>query len=284
MLFDRLRAHGGGETLADWYLELEMLVHGGVNFAPCRERFQRLLAGTHAETREVFPASEGFFAIQDRGPGEGMRLLTDRDMVYEFVPVEDLNSDTPTRHFLWEVEAGVNYALVVTTCAGLFAYGVGDTVRFVETDPPRLLVTGRTSYTLSAFGEHLTAEEVETAAARAARKAGITLDEYTVGPVFPDDPADRGQHLFVIEAAGGVPDRGALDAFAEAVDADLMAENDASREHRAGGFGMAPPRVAAVPPGTFAAWMRERGRLGGQNKVPRIDPEGEVAREISRRG
>jgi hypothetical protein len=134
---------------------LELLVHGGVNFAPYRRQFEDLLRGSHAELREVYPASEGFFAVADRGPGEGMRLIIDNGLFYEFVPCDALQDEHPPRHWLADARTGVDYALAISSCAGLWAYIVGDTVRLIERNPPRLLVTGRLSYFLSAFGEHL---------------------------------------------------------------------------------------------------------------------------------
>lgn len=264
-----------GGRLAPLYPELELVVHGGVNFAPYRARFERLLEGSRAELREVYPASEGFVAVADRGTGEGLRLLIDNGLFFEFVPVEDLAAPNPARRWIATVEPDVNYAIVVSSCAGLWSYRLGDTVRFVDREPPRLLVTGRTSYSLSAFGEHLIGEEIEQAVAAAAAAIERTVADYSVGPIHPDEPNRRGGHLYVVEFAEGVPEAPRLAAFATAVDDRLSALNQDYKDHRAAGFGMDPPRVQPVAPGTFAAWMRQRGKLGGQNKVPRVinDPE-----------
>ncbi len=268
LFFEHLREVSKGGRLVDWWPNLELVVHGGVNFAPYRARFERLLEGSHAELREVYPASEGFLAAADRGTGEGLRLMADIGIFYEFVPVEELDSPNPRRHWLRTVQPGVNYAVVMSTCAGLWAHVLGDTVRFVDTAPPRLLVTGRTSYMLSAFGEHLIGEEIEQAVTTAAEAIGAELVDYSVGAVFPED-APAG-HLYIVEFAGGPPPPERLRAFAEAVDARLCALNDDYRAHRAGDFGMAAPRVQAVASGVFAEWMASRGKLGGQNKVPRV--------------
>ena len=194
----------------------------------------------------------------------------DTGLFYEFVPVEELASPAPTRHWLGDAEPGVNYALVLSTCAGMWSYVLGDTVRLVDRDPPRLLVTGRTAYTLSAFGEHLIGEEIETAVADAARVIGREVTDYTVGAVFPKRAGELGGHLYVVEFAGDPPDAAPVAAFAEAVDRRLCDENEDYAAHRAEGFGMVAPKVHVVPEGTFAAWMKSRGKLGGQNKVPRI--------------
>lgn len=272
ILFDRMAALGGAQRLPlrEFWPNLELIVHGGVHFGPYKSQFDALLEGAHAETREGYAASEGFVAAQDRGPGAGLRLNLDTGLFYEFVPVEELGASRPTRHWIGDAETGVNYAIAVTTCAGLWAYLVGDTVRLVARDPPRLLVTGRTAYSLSAFGEHLIGEEVEEAVARAAAAIGAMVTDYCVGAVFPAGPGDLGGHLYVVEFAGTPPPEAALASFAAAIDKYLIEKNDDYAAHRAGGFGMKPPTVQVMRPGGFAAWMKSRGRLGGQNKVPRI--------------
>lgn len=274
LFFERLRQAAGTDDpgLAGLYPDLELLIHGGVGFAPYRARFARLLKGSHAETREVYPASEGFIALADLGPGDGLRLQVDTGLFYEFVPLEALSEASPPRLWLADVEVGRDYALAVTTCAGLWSYLIGDTVRFVSLDPPRILVTGRTSYTLSAFGEHLIGEEIEDAVATAASAIGRDVTDFTAGAIVPGADADAaaGGHFYICEFAGEPPGTDDLARFAASLDARLSALNEDYAVHRAGDFGMAPPRAVAAQPGTFAAWMQSRGRLGGQNKVPRV--------------
>lgn len=268
---DQLRTLRPGVSgqLADYYPNLELLVHGGVNFAPYRRRFEDLLAGSRAETREVYPASEGFIAVADRGPGEGLRLLLDNGLFFEFVPVAELGSPNPTRHWLEIAEIGIDYALVVTSCAGLWSYVIGDTVRFVDLDRPRILVTGRTSYGLSAFGEHLIGEQIENAVASAAAAVGASVDDFTVAPIYPETPGALGRHLYLVEFSPALSAEG-LATFARALDRSLSEASADYADHRAGGFGMGAPEIRPVPSGTFAAWMKSRGKLGGQNKVPRV--------------
>lgn len=255
--------------LAGVYPNLELVTHGGVQFSPYLEQFKSLLSGSHAELREVYPASEGFIAVADRGYGEGLRLMLDNEIFFEFVPVEELDKSEPIRHHIGEIEVGVNYAVVMTTCAGLWSYIIGDTVKFVDRNPPRLLVSGRTSYYLSAFGEHLIAEEIDDGVSTAATAAGITVTDYSVGALYPKHPGELGGHLFIIEASAEL--RGeSLNSFVTTLDARLQKRNEDYEAHRARGFGLNPPKVFFVPPGTFAAWMKSRGKLGGQNKVPRI--------------
>jgi len=252
-----------------YFPNLELFIHGGVNFAPYRPQFEELLRGSHAEMREVYPASEGFVAIADRGYGEGLRLIADIGVFYEFVPAEEIDTPRPTRHWIGTVETGINYAVVLSTCAGLWSYVLGDTIRFVDLRPPRLMITGRLSYFLSAFGEHLIAEEIETAVAAAAAAIESQVTDFTVTPLFPTLPQERGGHVYIVEFATAV-DKARVARFARTLDANLGSQNKDYRDHRAGSFGMEPPRVVAVAPGSFAAWMKAHGKLGGQHKVPRV--------------
>ena len=257
-------------TIAGYYPNLEMLVHGGVNFAPYYKQFQELLRGSHAELREVYPASEGFIAIGDRGYGEGLRLNIDHGIFYEFVPLEELKNPNPTRHWIQDVELDVNYAIVLTTCAGLWSYVLGDTVKFVERYPHRLLVTGRTSYYLSAFGEHLIADEIEDAISTAAETTGTSVTDFSVTPLYPDEKNTLGGHLYLVEFAGKIPTDAQLADFTASLDKKLCQRNEDYAAHRAEGFGLRTPQIQILKSGCFAAWMKSRGKLGGQHKVPRI--------------
>lgn len=276
LFFDELaRRHPGrGTRLVDFFPRLDLVVHGGVNFAPYRRRFAEWLDGSHAELREVYAASEGFIAAADRSAGEGLRVQLDHGIFYEFVPLGEIAAAAPVRHAIGEIETGVDYAPVLTTCAGLWGFVVGDTVRFVSRDPPRLVVTGRLSYTLSAFGEHLTGEEIEAAVADAAAAIGAGVRDFAAGALYPERSGKIGGHLYVVEFERPVTDA-ETQQFAAAIDRDLMRRNLDYRDHRAGGFGMQAPQVRVLPQGGFAEWMRRRGRLGSQNKVPRVvaDPE-----------
>jgi hypothetical protein len=271
MLVERLQAlRPGPPDLARFYPNLELVIHGGVNVAPYRARFERWLAGGHAELREAYAASEGFIAVADRGTGDGLRLNIDGGLFFEFIPVADIDTPRPARHWIADVETGRDYALVLSSCAGVWAYLLGDTIRFVDLAPPRILVTGRISYFLSAFGEHLCQAEIEGAVTQAAAEMGAAVADYTVGAVFPDDKA-QGGHLFIVEFAdGGAMDGEGATRFAARLDRLLADTNDDYKAHRAGDYGIRPPAVLIVRSGTFAAWMRSRGRLGGQNKVPRV--------------
>lgn len=282
LFLDGLADHrpGGSGRIVDYYPNLEMLVHGGVAFEPYRAQLERLLEGSKAELREVYPASEGFIAVGDRGPDDGLRLIVDGGLFYEFVPLDELETPAPTRRWLADVEVGVNYAVLLSTCSGMWSYVLGDTVRFVDLDPPRIVVTGRTSYQLSAFGEHLIGEEIEHAVAEAATEIEAHVVDFSVGAVYPSGPREVGGHLYVVEFLEGVPSDERVARFAERIDAGLSDANVDYRDHRAAGFGMHPPQVVAVPPGSFSEWMRRRGKLGGQNKVPRVINDRELFRSL----
>ena len=284
IFFERLFAMRAdrSRSLHDVFPNLELLVHGGVNFTPYQHQFAELLRGGHAELREVYPASEGFFALADGNSGEGMRLIVDNGLFYEFVAPDELRTNTPTRHWLADVRTDVDYALVISSCAGLWAYVVGDTIRFVDLHPPRLLVTGRLSWFLSAFGEHLTGEEIEAAVSQAADAIHATIADFAVGAVFPDASDSRGGHTYIVEFGDPGPKPVCIEAFTRALDETLCRGNDDYEAHRSGGFGLRPPEVIAVRHGPFAAWMKQRRQLGGQHKVPRVITDQDVFRELRR--
>ncbi|HEY1719714.1 MAG TPA: GH3 auxin-responsive promoter family protein [Magnetospirillaceae bacterium] len=286
LLFERLAAlqPDRPKRVASWYPDLELYTHGGVAFDSYRPRFKDLFKGSHAELREVYPASEGFVAVADRGEGEGMRLLADNGLFFEFVPVEEIDAPNPTRHWVDTIETGVNYAIILSTCAGLWSYVIGDTVRFVDRAPLRLLVTGRLTYMLSAFGEHLIGAELEAGISTAAQAVQRTVRDWTVTARMPEAiSSGRGGHLYIVEFDSATDDdEDALVRFAKALDADLIARNLDYAAHRSGGFGMDTPVVRAAPPGTFAAWMKSRGMLGGQNKVPRVIRDAALFQSLER--
>jgi hypothetical protein len=273
VLFEKVLAKSGKATIAEAWPRLELIVHGGVKFDPYRDAFHHVVGSDQVRLQESYPCSEGFIAFGDMASPH-LRLLFDHGLFYEFVPADELESPNPTRHWLGTVETGVNYAIVVSTCAGLWSHIIGDTVRFESRRPPLLTFTGRTKYTLSAFGEHLISEEVEAGIAAASRATGASVREWHVGPVFQ---GALGYHQYVVEFLTPPTD---LDAFRRALDAELSARNADYRAHRAEGVGLPLPEVLMAPAGTFDAWMRSRGKLGGQNKVPRIDNSGELTRQL----
>ncbi len=285
IFFDNILSRRPGQKLADLFPNLEMIVHGGVRFDPYRARFASLLVGSSAELREVYPASEGFVAVADGPPGTGLRLNLDHGIFFEFVPVDELRSGNHHRHWIGSVELGVEYAIVITSCAGLWSYILGDTVRFVELSPPRIIITGRTSYFLSDFGEHLTGEEIDGAISDAAYAVGGSVTDYAVSSVFPEGAGELGGHRFFVELRGAgepalFPTAEHKQCFIQTLDSELQRRNDDYRAHRADGFGLKPPTIRFLPAGSFERWMESRGKLGGQHKVPRILPKGEIGDSI----
>jgi hypothetical protein len=278
-LFDRVKEVTGKKTVAEVWPDLRLVVHGGTKFDSYRDLFRQEIGSDAVKFCEVYPCSEGFVATEDhRYPGL-LRLVPDHDIFFEFVPADDVGKDRPTRHTLGQVEPGVRYAVVLTTCAGLWGYLVGDTVTFERRDPPLLRFSGRTKNFLSAFGEHLIEEEVEKAVAFAARECGVLTTNHHVGPVFPADPKKPGHHLYLVEFAGGPPADAAR--FAAELDAELVRANEDYAAHRVGDVSMLVPEVRVVRRGGFDEWMKSRGKYGGQTKVPRMDNTGVMTKELA---
>jgi GH3 auxin-responsive promoter len=273
LLFERLREMTGRSTIAEIWPNLEIVVHGGVKFDPYHDSFREILGSPAIRLQETYPCSEGFIAFGE--PESGLlRPIVDHGLFYEFVPVEELDSSRPVRHWLGNVAPGINYAIVVSTCAGMWAHLIGDTVRFESVDPPRFTFTGRTRYTLSAFGEHLISEEVEGAIARSSSATSSMVRDWHVGPVFS---GRSGYHQFVVEFLKEPVD---AQTFRDSLDADLAGRNADYLAHRARGVCLPAPALIIVRPGSFDAWMRRRGKLGGQNKVPRMDNSGSLTADL----
>jgi hypothetical protein len=273
LLFERVLAQTGKTTVADVWPNLEVVVHGGVKFDPYREAFRAILGSPTIRLLETYPCSEGFIAFGDLETGF-LQLVFDHGLFYEFVPVEQVVAARPERHWLGTAQTGVNYAIIVSTCAGMWAHMIGDTVRFESLDPPLLSFTGRTKYTLSAFGEHLINEEVEAAVTLAAAETGARVRDWHVGSVFA---GTLGHHQYVVEFLHE-PD--CLTRFREVLDADLSHRNADYLAHRAANVALPLPAIIVARPASFESWMRSRGKLGGQNKVPRMDSSGTLTREL----
>ncbi len=255
--------------------DLQILIHGGVNFLPYYDRFKEICDGLDLDFREVYPSSEGFIAVGDQAFGEGLRLLFNHGIFFEFVPFEELNSKAPVRHWLKNVELDVNYALVLTNGAGFWSYILGDTVRFVSLNPPRIMITGRTKFSLSAFGEHLIGEELEIAVFEAAKQLNTHVVDFCVGAEFLNQQNAYGRHHFFIETTTSVDPL----ELATLIDSKLKQLNDDYNDHRKENCGLEAPAVTLVPKGFFVAWMKDKGKLGDQYKVPRVLNE-ELMKEI----
>ena len=264
MYFDWLSAKCDGKKIKEIFPELQVIVHGGVNFEPYKEKLLHSLGG-EVDMIETFPASEGFFAFQDMKGNEGLLLNTDAGMFYEFVPTSEIGKENPTRLSLAEVEAGVNYALVVTTNAGLWAYNIGDTIRFLSVNPYRLVVTGRIKHFISAFGEHVIGEEVEFAIMQAAKEFGARIIEFTIAPRIQVSEG-KPYHEWFVEFETPPAD---LDAFAKVVDTALRGKNIYYNDLITGNI-LQTLKINVMKKNTFIEYMKSIGKLGGQNKVPRL--------------
>lgn len=264
MYFERLLARTGKSTIREIFPHFSLFVYGGVNFGPYQARLEKLI-GDPVDRVETFPASEGFIAYQDQGPGEGLLLVLDNGIYFEFIPTEDLGKPNPRRLSIGQVELGVNYALVLHTNAGLWGYELGDTVKFVSLVPPRVVVTGRTKHFTSAFGEHVIAEEVEGALKEAMEQHPCEVAEFTVAPqLAPAEGLPR--HEWYIEFAAPPAD---MEAFAQAIDEALQKRNVYYKDLITGSV-LRPLVIMPVSRGGFAAWMKARGMNDAQSKVPRL--------------
>ncbi|MBB4078154.1 hypothetical protein GGR28_000755 [Lewinella aquimaris] len=264
MYYERLLARSGKRTIKELFPNFEMFVYGGVNFEPYRESLERLV-GERIPSVETYPASEGFLAYQDSQTEPGLLLNTASGIFFEFVPAEEVFSDNPPRLSLGEVEVGKNYAVILSTTAGLWGYNLGDTVEFVSTEPHRILVTGRVKHFISAFGEHVIGKEVESALLRVAQEHSVSVTEFTVAPqVNPESGLPY--HEWFVEFGTPPAD---LAAFAAAVDREMVEENLYYRDLIEGKI-LRPLVMRELPAGAFREYMRSQGKLGGQNKVPRL--------------
>lgn len=271
MYFDWLSERKEGKKIKEIFPNLQVIVHGGVNFEPYKPKLVDSLGG-EVDMIETFPASEGFFAFQDMPDGEGLLLNTDAGIFYEFVPAGEIANENPTRLSLGEVKVGENYALIVSTNAGLWAYSIGDTVRFVSTEPYRLVVTGRIKHFISAFGEHVIAEEVEYAIRSAARDFNVHVIEFTIAPAI-NVTEGLPYHEWFIEFETPPAD---LDKFALAVNGYLANKNIYYQDLMDGKI-LQTLKIRAMKKNTFIEFMRSIGRLGGQNKMPRLGNDRKIA-------
>ncbi|MBK8225842.1 MAG: GH3 auxin-responsive promoter family protein [Flavobacteriales bacterium] len=264
MYFERLLARTGKAKVKEVFPNFSLFVYGGVNFGPYRARLESLIGGS-VPSIELFPASEGFIAYQDMSNEEGLLLVLDNGIYFEFIPTSELGKPAPKRLSIAEVEVGVNYALVLHTNAGLWGYEIGDTVRFVSLSPPRIVVTGRTKHFTSAFGEHVIAEEVEGALKDAMEQVPCEVAEFTVAPQL--SPAEGlPHHEWYIEFAAPPSDS---ERFALAIDSALQKRNPYYRDLITGKV-LRPLVIRSLPRGAFAAWMKARGMNDAQSKVPRL--------------
>ena len=245
---------------------LQLFVHGGVNFEPYRPTFAKYFAPDHKlGFLEVYPASEGFVAIQADANNPAMEMLVDNGLFYEFVPLEDWGTDNAPRLTIDQVETGVPYSVLLSTNAGLWAYDIGDVVTFTSLAPARITFAGRNKHFINAFGENIIGQQVSQAVAAAAEATGAEVEAFTASPRYAGPIHRVGAHQYVVEFAHPPHD---IDAFARRIDDTLLSINVDYSIKRKGDLGMTMVEVVDVPKGTFYEWMKQRGKLGGQHKVP----------------
>jgi hypothetical protein len=275
MYFDRL-IEITGEKIKDLFPNFSVLVHGGVNFEPYKDKLFASIGKT-LDAIETYPASEGFFAFQDTQQAEGLLLNSNSGIFFEFVPAGEIFNENPTRLSLSEVKLGENYALIVNSNAGLWGYNIGDTVKFLSLDPYRLVVTGRVKHFISAFGEHVIGEEVEYSLMKAAQEEGLRITEFTVAPMIARGEG-RSFHQWFVEFEQNPRD---MAAFARKVD-DHLRHKNIYYDDLITGHILNPLQIRAVQKNGFIEYMRSIGKLGGQNKVPRLSNDRKIADELER--
>lgn len=273
MYFDRL-IEKSGKKVGELFPEFSVLVHGGVNFEPYKAKLFESI-GRSVATIETFPASEGFFAFQDSQEAEGLLLNTNSGIWFEFVPVSEIFSENPTRLTLPEVKVGENYAMIISSNAGLWSYNIGDTVKFVSTDPYRVIVSGRIKHFISAFGEHVIGEEVEHSLMKAATETGVHITEFTVAPMISTDKG-KSYHEWFIEF-DAPPEN--MEVFAQQVNDNLRRKNIYYDDLINGNI-LLPLRITPIRKNGFIDYMKSIGKLGGQNKVPRLSNDRKLADEL----
>ncbi len=272
MYFDKLSEKSGGKAIKDIFKNFELFVYGGVNFEPYRAKIEASI-GKKIAAIETYPASEGFIAYQDSQTEKGLLLLADAGMFYEFVPADEYYNDKPTRLSLGEVEIDKNYALILNTNAGLWGYSIGDTVKFISLNPYKIVVTGRIKHFISAFGEHVIGEEVEHALLSVANEEGVEITEFTVAPQVNPAEGELPYHEWFVEFSKAPQD---LAAFSLKVDLALQQKNIYYFDLIEGNI-LQPLKIRTLAKDAFVNYMKAEGKLGGQNKVPRLSNDRKIA-------
>ncbi|MEO8721238.1 MAG: GH3 auxin-responsive promoter family protein [Ginsengibacter sp.] len=275
MYFDELEKKTG-KKIKDIFPDFSVMVQGGVNFEPYKAKLFESI-GKKIDSIELYPSSEGFFAFQDSQNNEGLLLNTDSGIFYEFVPAEEITKENPTRITLKDVEINRNYVLIISSNAGLWAYNIGDTIKFVSLNPFRILVTGRVKHFISAFGEHVIAEEVEDALMKAAASENVKITEFTVAPNI-SVTNEKSFHEWYIEFENFPDD---INQFAKKIDFNLRKRNIYYNDLIKGNV-LQPLRIRVLQKNAFINYMKSVGKLGGQNKVPRLSNDRKLASALQK--
>lgn len=262
----RVMEISGKKHLEEVWPNLEVFFHGGIAFTPYRKQYEQLITSDKMHYMETYNASEGFFGIQDDPSDKSMLLMLDYDVYYEFMPMEDYGSDNPRIVSLEGVEVGKNYAMIISTSCGLWRYMIGDTIEFTSVHPYKFIITGRTKYFINAFGEELIMDNAEKGLAFACEKTGAEVLEYTAAPVYMDNNA-KCRHQWLIEFS---KEPASLDAFADLLDKKLQELNSDYEAKRFHDVTLQRLEVVKAKSGLFNDWLKSKGKLGGQHKVPRL--------------
>ncbi len=274
MYFDRL-VEKSGKKISELFPDFSVMVQGGVNFEPYKAKLFESI-GKKIDCIELFPASEGFFAFQDSQNAEGLLLNTNSGIFFEFIPAAEIFNENPTRLSLKDVKVGENYALIINNNAGLWGYNIGDTVKFLSTNPYRIIVSGRTKHFISAFGEHVIGEEVEAALLKAAEEEHIQVREFTVAPMIAQD-AGKSYHEWFIEFENQPTN---MAAFAKKIDDNLRQKNVYYDDLIAGNI-LQQLKISSINKNGFIDYMKSIGKLGGQNKMPRLSNDRKIAEALT---
>ncbi|UKJ06206.1 GH3 auxin-responsive promoter family protein [Solitalea lacus] len=277
MYFDRLSAKTG-KPVKDIFPNFNLFVYGGVNFEPYRAKLEKSI-GKKVDSIETYPASEGFIAFQDSQKSNGLLLNVDAGIFYEFIPVDEYFNENPSRIWLNEIELDKNYAIILNTNAGLWGYSIGDTVKFVSKNPYRIIVTGRIKHFISAFGEHVIGEEVEYALMTVAKEEGVDVVEFTVAPQVNDPEGGLPFHEWFVEFGSHQPKD--IEQFRSKVD-KLMQQKNVYYFDLIEGNVLQPLKIRKMQKDSFINYMRSKGKLGGQNKMPRLSNDRKIADELQR--
>ncbi|MBP5360055.1 MAG: GH3 auxin-responsive promoter family protein [Bacteroidaceae bacterium] len=272
----RLQEVTGQHDISAVWPNLEVFFHGGVAFTPYRERYKEIVSSPKMHYMETYNASEGFFGVQNDPNDTAMLLLTNLGVFYEFIPLEEVGSTEPHAVPLWEVETGRNYAMVISTTSGLWRYQIGDTVKFTSVRPYKFHITGRTKSFINAFGEELIVDNAEKGLAEVCSETGAEVAEYTAAPVFMDSNG-KCRHQWIIEFRKEPQDIG---VFAEKLDKALQRINSDYEAKRYKDITLQPLEIVKAPRGMFDQWLKSKGKLGGQHKVPRLCNDRKIADEI----
>lgn len=276
VLLNRVLEKTGKDNILEVWPNLEVYFHGGINFNPYREQYKKLIPRDDFKYYETYNASEGFFAIQDRNDSDEMLLMLDYGIFYEFIPMSEYNGENSKAIPLSQVKKDINYAIIITTNGGLWRYLIGDTVKFTSTDPYRIKITGRTKHHINVFGEELIIENAEDALKVASDKTNCEIKEYTVGPIFMNGK-ENGAHEWIIEFKKA-PEN--LTFFTEELDNALKNYNSDYEAKRYNNMTLAMPKIHLARKGLFYDWMKEKGKLGGQHKIPRLSNSRDFVEEL----